>query len=192
MSRYDGLIIPRSYSEYINKTDAATLAQALQLGGVLAQQVSAGNNAAVTSNAVNGALTNFYTEKVKIRFGIEEKTKYLRLLRIKKGNQYAPGYSNFILSGINAFGVESAILICSINSRISPKFWKVKQIVPLQIAGGIKYTESDSAYELWVVLPPFHAGITITKLEEVVDHEYIEWAIQIENTISNPQEIIDS
>lgn len=38
MSRYDGLIIPRSYSEYINKTDAATLsaaiAQAMQLGGV--------------------------------------------------------------------------------------------------------------------------------------------------------------
>lgn len=59
MSRYDGLIIPRSYSEYINKTDAATLQQALQLGGVLAQQVSAGNNAAVTSNAVNGALTEY-------------------------------------------------------------------------------------------------------------------------------------
>ena len=61
MSRYDGLIIPRSYSEYINKTDAATISQALQLGGVLAQQVSAGNNAAVTSNAVNGALANYET-----------------------------------------------------------------------------------------------------------------------------------
>lgn len=35
MSRYDGLIIPRSYSEYINKTDAATLLQALQLSGVM-------------------------------------------------------------------------------------------------------------------------------------------------------------
>ena len=30
MSRYDGLIIPRSYNEYINKTDPATLAQALR------------------------------------------------------------------------------------------------------------------------------------------------------------------
>lgn len=59
MSRYDGLIIPRSYSEYINKTDAATLSQALQLNGVLAQSVSNGNNAAVTSNAVNGALANY-------------------------------------------------------------------------------------------------------------------------------------
>lgn len=35
MSRYDGLIIPRSYSEYINKTDAASLSQALQLSGVM-------------------------------------------------------------------------------------------------------------------------------------------------------------
>ena len=63
MSRYDGLIIPRSYSEYINKTDAATLSQALQLAGVLAQQVTAGNNAAVTSNAVNAALTDFYNKQ---------------------------------------------------------------------------------------------------------------------------------
>lgn len=59
MSRYDGLIIPRSYSEYINKTDAATLSQALQLNNVLAQEVAAGNNKAVTSNAVNGALANY-------------------------------------------------------------------------------------------------------------------------------------
>ena len=60
MSRYDGLIIPRSYSEYINKTDAATLAQALQLGGVLAQQVSAGNNAAITSGAVHQSITSHF------------------------------------------------------------------------------------------------------------------------------------
>ena len=59
MSRYDGLIIPRSYSEYINKTDAATLSQALQLSGVLSGAVAAGDNKAVTSNAVNGALENY-------------------------------------------------------------------------------------------------------------------------------------
>ena len=58
MSRYDGLIIPRSYSEYINKTDAATLQQALQLTGVLSGTVAAGDNKAVTSNAVNAALAN--------------------------------------------------------------------------------------------------------------------------------------
>ena len=62
MSRYDGLIIPRSYSEYINKTDAATLQQALQLSGVLSGAVAAGDNKAVTSDAVNGALTNYATK----------------------------------------------------------------------------------------------------------------------------------
>lgn len=59
MSRYDGLIIPRSYSEYINKTDAATLQQALQLSGVLSGAVAAGDNKPVTSNAVNVALRNY-------------------------------------------------------------------------------------------------------------------------------------
>ena len=58
MSRYDGLIIPRSYSEYINKTDAATLQQALQLSGVLSGAVAAGDNKAVKSDAVNKALSD--------------------------------------------------------------------------------------------------------------------------------------
>ena len=56
MSRYDGLIIPRSYSEYINKTDAATLQQALQLNGVLSNTVQSGDNKAVKSAAVNNAI----------------------------------------------------------------------------------------------------------------------------------------
>ena len=62
MSRYDGLIIPRSYSEYINKTDAATLQQALQLSGVLSEAVAAGDNKAVKSSAVNDALANYATK----------------------------------------------------------------------------------------------------------------------------------
>jgi hypothetical protein len=63
MSRYDGLIIPRSYSEYINKTDAATLQQALQLSGVLSGTVAAGDNKAVKSGAVNTALLNMNVPK---------------------------------------------------------------------------------------------------------------------------------
>ena len=59
MSRYDGLIIPRSYSEYINKTDAATLQQALQLPGVLSGAVAAGDNKAVKSSAVNNTLASY-------------------------------------------------------------------------------------------------------------------------------------
>lgn len=68
MSRYDGLIIPRSYSEYINKTDAATLQQALQLSGVLSGAVAAGDNKAVKSSAVNTALSE-YARIIKFSLG---------------------------------------------------------------------------------------------------------------------------
>ena len=78
MSRYDGLIIPRSYSEYINKTDAATLAQALQLGGVLAQQVSEGNNAAITSGAVHQSImSHFKPATVRIPYGYFQGNVYI-------------------------------------------------------------------------------------------------------------------
>jgi hypothetical protein len=70
MSRYDGLIIPRSYSEYINKTDAATLQQALQISGVLSNTVIAGDNKAVKSDAVNTALENNYQKK-DLHFGMQ-------------------------------------------------------------------------------------------------------------------------
>ena len=60
MSRYDGLIIPRSYNEYLNKTDSATLSQMLQhLTGLWSHAVSAGDQKPVTSDAVNNALSNF-------------------------------------------------------------------------------------------------------------------------------------
>ena len=62
MSRYDGLIIPRSYSEYLNKTDSATLSQMLQhLTGLWSHAVSAGDQKPVTSDAVYGALTDAAT-----------------------------------------------------------------------------------------------------------------------------------
>jgi len=56
MSRYDGLIIPRSYSEYINKTDAATLLQALQLSGVMDSAPTANSNHPTKSSGVYTAL----------------------------------------------------------------------------------------------------------------------------------------
>lgn len=60
MSRYDGLIIPRSYSEYINKTDSATFLQMLQkLTNIYSNAVTAGDHKAVTSNAVSRALLEF-------------------------------------------------------------------------------------------------------------------------------------
>lgn len=89
MSRYDGLIIPRSYSEYINKTDAATLQQALQLPGVLSGAVAAGDNKAVKSSAVNNAIANLkyfhknsfeYDLKIKIMEKVSEKGMYFNAI----------------------------------------------------------------------------------------------------------------
>jgi hypothetical protein len=56
MSRYDGLIIPRSYSEYINKTDAATLLQALQQSGVMDAAPTANSNHPVKSGGVYNSI----------------------------------------------------------------------------------------------------------------------------------------
>lgn len=56
MAKYDGLIIPRSYSEYINKTDAATHAQAHQLSGVLDPAPAENSQNAVKSGGVFTAL----------------------------------------------------------------------------------------------------------------------------------------
>lgn len=58
MSRYDGLIIPRSYSDYINKTDAATLSQALQLSGVMDSAPTAGSSKAARSSGIKSALVD--------------------------------------------------------------------------------------------------------------------------------------
>lgn len=56
MSRYDGLIIPRSYSEYINKTDAATLSQALALPGVMDAAPTENSNKAARSGGIYNAI----------------------------------------------------------------------------------------------------------------------------------------
>jgi hypothetical protein len=58
MSRYDGLIIPRSYSEYINKTDAATLLQALQLSGIMDSAPTENSNKPIKSSGVYTSLKN--------------------------------------------------------------------------------------------------------------------------------------
>ena len=109
MSRYDGLIIPRSYSEYINKTDAATLQQALQLPGVLSEAVAAGDNKAVTSNAVNTALANLIKKEKKDFTSATEKLEF----SITNGNLhifYSSYYSGrglfiFVLPSYNKINI---------------------------------------------------------------------------------------
>ena len=56
MAKYDGLIIPRSYSEYINKTDAATLSQALRLNNALDDTPTEDSRGGVRSGGVYDAL----------------------------------------------------------------------------------------------------------------------------------------
>ena len=120
MSRYDGLIIPRSYSEYINKTDAATLSQALQLSGVLSGAVAAGDNKAVKSSAVNAALT----EKIKL---VLEKSVTLQkganvinfntnsaYLLIASGNNYGQGIC-FVSQGYSMGVIKGTILANNID-----------------------------------------------------------------------------
>lgn len=108
MSRYDGLIIPRSYSEYINKTDAATLQQALQLSGVLSEAVAAGDNKAVKSSAVNAALAN------------EKKSNYNTTIT-DCNNAYAEGsMSRYVLNGAitsNLPDTTSIYIVESISSN---------------------------------------------------------------------------
>ena len=104
MSRYDGLIIPRSYSEYINKTDAATLQQALQLSGVLSGAVAAGDNKAVTSNAVNNALSNFtlysyYDKRDSSKFDEIQATEkfYIQLIDAKSEGTFPQGVKSGVI-----------------------------------------------------------------------------------------------
>lgn len=64
MSRYDGLIIPRSYSEYINKTDAATLSQALQLPNVMDSTPTENSNRPVRSGGIYTALGAMFIHNI--------------------------------------------------------------------------------------------------------------------------------
>ena len=73
MSRYDGLIIPRSYSEYINKTDAATLLQALQLSGVMDNAPTANSNHPVKSSGILAAINNFIPKEILQKFNVNNR-----------------------------------------------------------------------------------------------------------------------
>lgn len=56
MARYDGLIIPRSYSDYLNKTDGATLSQMLDsIGGTFDAVPTAGSNKPARSGGIFSA-----------------------------------------------------------------------------------------------------------------------------------------
>ena len=90
MSAVTSNSVYEALTNYINKTDAATLQQALQLPGVLSEAVAAGDNKAVKSRAVNTALakehyhfhknTITYGLKIKIMEKISTKGRYFNAL----------------------------------------------------------------------------------------------------------------
>lgn len=107
MSRYDGLIIPRSYSEYINKTDAATLSQALQLNGVMDSRPTENSNNAVRSNGlyqVLAAKPNLFTigsPAGTARYYKIKNKVYSKVNNIYIGNRY--GFGFFISAPTSAY-----------------------------------------------------------------------------------------
>lgn len=104
MSRYDGLIIPRSYGEYINKTDAATLSQALQLPGVMDSAPTANSNHPAKSGGIYNAINNFQPKKLLQSFTVEHRPEsanitenntvsyFLATANMTEGKPAADGY----------------------------------------------------------------------------------------------------
>ena len=122
MSRYDGLIIPRSYSEYINKTDAATLQQALQLSGVLSGAVAAGDNKAVTSAAVATALDVMYEDITSECAAIADTITINEVHAYRQGNHISLTFS--VTTNGNNYGMVSIPQrYTPRNSDFSKQWW---------------------------------------------------------------------
>lgn len=154
MSRYDGLIIPRSYSEYINKTDAATLQQALQLSGVLSGAVAAGDNKAVTSNAVNGALSNCLKKQTFV--GVTEKR-----IKLSLKNSYDPCLLLIVTGRDNTIGYTNIAYVGNNDQKLS--------IIESVKAGTDVYLEDTSGGVDIVWNSPYFGTVTIIN---ITDNDY--------------------
>lgn len=129
MSRYDGLIIPRSYSEYINKTDAATLLQALQQSGVMDAAPTAGSNHPVKSNGVYVNLRYLYIEDYVFAFNeayYTARTDYESVFQVRKTAIDAPitNYSEWICKTVEKkvtntayFAIQTATAITTASDQ---------------------------------------------------------------------------
>lgn len=77
MSKYDGLIIPRGYNDYISKTDAATLLNALQLSGVMSNSPAKGSSLPVKSGGVWDAIHAITISNNIVRLVPKDITSYI-------------------------------------------------------------------------------------------------------------------
>ena len=160
MSRYDGLIIPRSYSEYINKTDAATLLQALQLSGVMDNAPTAGSNKpvkssglvpvdTVTLNNMQPITSNAVYNQLS---GIKIKQFSITIASVTAGETYFKSYTDIgldnniavlacaveFIGGSSGFDYSGCLYFRDVNKQVMYKCAYTQQ--NLRIYGVIFYT----------------------------------------------------
>ena len=110
MSRYDGLIIPRSYSEYINKTDAATLLQALQLSGVMDSAPTANSNKPIKSSGVYNSF-----DKTAPTFDVPRAGTYTTTYITRQNINERRLYAGLLTAGADASGGNVYLMIDGIR-----------------------------------------------------------------------------
>jgi hypothetical protein len=137
MAKYDGLIIPRSYNDYINKSDPLGVSQALQLTGVMddtptagsskpvkssglvglsaVDVVETGNMHSVTSNAVSRAMSYSTTEQKTGGKWIDGKPIY------KKTFYSATNWANYAIIG-NIPNIGTIVTIKDITGQSDNKY----------------------------------------------------------------------
>ena len=141
MSRYDGLIIPRSYSEYLNKTDSATLSQMLQhLTGLWSHAVSAGDQKPVTSDAVNVALANL--SELKQLYDYSHRPSSANIIPTKNKLSYMLATSSMTENKPIAEGY-----IINLNWDIADILTQL--FVPLSTEEGRIGIRTRNEYEIW-------------------------------------------
>ena len=104
MSAVTSNAVNGALTNYINKTDAATLQQALQLPGVLSEAVAAGDNKAVKSDAVNKALSdltfyNYLSKRSYSKFDeIQAESKfYVQIVDIQSVGTFPQGANSGVI-----------------------------------------------------------------------------------------------
>ena len=98
MSRYDGLIIPRSYSEYINKTDAAALSQALALPGVMDATPTESSNKAARSGGIYSAIKNKQTINPSTNINLPETNDEINFYKLSLNNISIDGIKSTLIN----------------------------------------------------------------------------------------------
>ena len=180
MSAVTSNAVNGALTNYINKTDAATLQQALQLPGVLSGAVAAGDNKAVKSSAVNNALTDFFINK-----GLD------RLREKRVGEIYnSKGYWKVSLTGyysrpivIKCIGTLGFYDIAMFGEVCSAKLIRLGNNTALirykytnPPASGsdgclfIKSNEANITHTIFIV--DMYSGSLVGSLEESTEEEY--------------------